>query len=179
MEKWHLWGKGLSSVLQIGSQVVYGIHGVCCIIDTEVRRIDRKNVEYFVLEPKEQPGSRFYVPAHNPSALSKLRPVLNREELDALLASEETHRDCWIADENQRKQKYRELINHADRGALISMIRALNQHKENQISAGRKFHLCDENFLRDAQKVLCSEFSMVLGIPQSEVAAYIEEKIRE
>ena len=55
MEKWHLWGKGLSSVLQVGSQVVYGIHGVCCIIDTEVRRIDRKNVEYFVLEPKEQP----------------------------------------------------------------------------------------------------------------------------
>ena len=179
MEKWHLWGKGLSSVLQVGSQVVYGFHGVCRIIDTEVRKIDRKNVEYFVLEPKEQPGARFYVPSQNPVALSKLRPVLNREELDLLLASDETHQDCWIADENKRKQKYRELVNNGDRGALISMIRALHQHKENQLAAGRKFHLCDENFLHDAQKLLSSEFSMVLGIPQNEVAAYIEKKIKE
>jgi len=179
VEDRHQWGKGLSSVLQVGSQVVYGIHGVCRIIDTEIRRIDRKNVEYFVLEPKEQPGARFYVPAHNPVALSKLRPLLNREELDALLVSEDTHRDCWIADENHRKQKYRELINSGDRGALISMIRALHRHRENQLSAGRKFHLCDENFLRDAQKLLRSEFSMVLGISQNEVAAYIEEKLQE
>ena len=179
MEGWHQWGKGLSSVLQVGSQVVYGIHGVCRIIDTEIRRVDRKNVEYFVLEPKEQPGARFYVPAHNPVALSKLRPVLSREELDVLLVSEDTDRNCWIPDENLRKQKYRELINSGDRGALICMIRALYQHKENQLAAGRKFHLSDENFLRDAQKVLCSEFSMVLGIPYHEVAAYIEKKLQE
>ena len=46
-------------MLQIGSQVVYGIHGVCCIVDVEVRRVDRKKVEYFVLEPREQPGTRY------------------------------------------------------------------------------------------------------------------------
>lgn len=166
-------------MLQIGSQVVYGIHGVCCIIDTEIRRVDRKNVEYFVLEPKEQPGARFYVPAHNQVALSKLRPVLSREELESLLASADTRCDCWVADENRRKLKYREILGSGDRAMLIGMIRALHQHKENQLAAGRKFHLCDENFLRDAQKILCSEFSLVLGIPQNEVAAYIDEKIQK
>lgn len=166
-------------MLQVGMQVVYGIHGVCRIIDVEIRTLDRKKVEYFVLEPREQPGARFYVPTHNQTALAKLRPLLTGEELEALLASEDTHRDCWIHEENLRKLKYRELINGGDRAALISMVRALYRHRENQLAAGRKFHLCDENFLRDAQKLLISEFSMVLGIPQSDVRAYIEKKLQE
>ena len=166
-------------MLQVGSQVVYGIHGVCSIVDVEIRRVDRKKVEYFVLEPREQPGTRYYVPTQNQVALSKLRPMLTRAELDEHLVSVQTQQDSWIADENLRKQYYRELINSGDRVALIGMIRALHGHKESQLAAGRKFHLCDENFLRDAQKLLNSEFSLVLGIPQAEVAAYIEKKLYE
>lgn len=169
--------EGVVFVLQVGSQVVYGIHGVCSIIDIEVRTVDRKKVEYFVLAPNEQPNARFYVPMRNEAALSKLRPLLTKDELDALLSSEAAHQDCWVPDENRRKQKYRDLINSADRAALISMIRLLHRHREEQQAAGRKFHLCDENFLRDAHKLLCSEFSLVLGIPQSEVDAYIAAKL--
>ena len=164
-------------MLQVGSQVVYGIHGVCCIIDTQVRRVDRKDVEYLVLEPNDQPGTRFYVPAHNSVALSKLRPLMSVAELEALFSSEDESGAYWISDENRRKLKYREFINSGDRVALIGMIRALRQHKENQLAAGRKFHLCDENFLRDAQKVLCSEFSVVMGFSQNEFAAYLEDKL--
>lgn len=166
-------------MLQVGTQVVYGIHGVCCIIDVEVRRVDRKKVEYFVLEPRDQPGARFFVPMHNEVAISKLRPLLTKDELENLILSDITHQDCWVSDENQRKQRYRELINGGDRAALISMIRALHQHKEGQLAAGRKFHLCDENFLRDAEKLLSSEFSMVLGIARSEVGTYIESKLNK
>lgn len=162
---------------QCGQQVVYGIHGVCSILETEIKRVDRKNVEYFVLEPLDQPGARFYVPAQNQAALAKLRPILTKKELDALLRSQDADQDCWIADENQRKQRYRELINSGDRAALISMVRALYQHKLQQQAAGRKFHLSDENFLRDAEKLLSSEFSLVLGIRQEEVGAYIEHAI--
>ena len=166
-------------MLQIGSQVVYGIHGVCNIIEVQTRRVDRKNVEYFVLEPKEQPGARFYVPTQNQAALSKLRPLITKEELEALLKSDVTHQDCWISEENQRKQKYRELINSGDRAALISMIRALHKHRADQLAAGRKFHLSDENFLRDAKKLLISEFSLVLQLPQAEIGAYLELKLKE
>ena len=166
-------------MFQVGSQVVYGIHGVCSIIDVEIRTVDRKKVEYFVLTPNEQPNARFYVPMHNEAALSKLRPLLTKEELDVLLASEEAHKNSWIDDENRRKQRYRELINNADRAALISMIRSLHRHRENQLAAGRKFHLCDVNFLRDAQKMLSSEFSLILGISPAEVESYIERSLNE
>ena len=166
-------------MLQIGSQVVYGIHGVCNIIGTEFRNVERKKVEYLILEPNDQPGARFFVPVHNQVALSKLRAVLQREELEELLSSDAARADCWIAAENLRKQKYRELINNADCAALISMIRLLHRHREEQLTVGRKFHLCDENFLRDAKKMLCSEISLVLEIPRAEAMSYIEKKLSE
>ena len=166
-------------MLQLGSLVVYGIHGVCIIADVEQRVVDRKKVEYFVLTPKDQPKARFYVPTQNQAALSRLHPLLSREALDALLDSEETSKDCWVQNENLRKQKYKELINSGDRAALISMIRSLQKHKENQLAAGRKFHLCDENFLRDATKLLSAEFSLVLGIPQTEVADYMKQQLEK
>jgi CarD family transcriptional regulator len=57
------------------------------------------------------------------------------------------------------------------------MIRTLYQHKQEQITLGRKFHLSDENFLRDAQRLLDSELSVILGIDVKEVGPYIKAKL--
>ena len=169
----------MHGVLQLGDRIVYGIHGVGAIIDIEQRVIDRKKADYYVLEPLMQPGAKYYVPTQNQVAVSKLRPLLTAEELENLFHCPECRQNLWIADENRRKMRYRELINGGDRAALISMIQCLYKHKASQLEAGRKFHLCDENFLRDAQMVLSSEFSLILGIPTGEVSAYIERKLSE
>ena len=160
-------------MFQVGDQVVYGIHGVCRILEQEERMVDRKRIKYFALEPLDQPGARYYVPSENPAALAKLRHLISREDLEVLLSSDEIRENCWIPDENQRKQRYRELINSSDRVALLRMINSLHQHKKEQAAAGRKFHLCDDNFLRDAEKLLNAEFSLVLNIQPSEVGNYI------
>ncbi len=142
-----------------GDRVLYGIHGVCEILTVEERKVDRKKIQYYVLEPVAQPGARFYVPTQNAAAVSKMRTVMTMEQLDQLLCSEEVRQDSWIADENQRKQHYRELITSGDRLSLLRMVRSLHCHKEQQREAGKKFHLSDENFLRDAERLLNSEFS--------------------
>jgi CarD family transcriptional regulator len=160
-------------------KVVYGIHGVCVIVGREVRRVDRKDLEYLVLEPIEQPGACYYVPAQNPAALAKLRPLLDRDALTEVLHYEEIRRDSWIRDENQRKLRYRELINSGDRAALLSMIGSLYRQKENLAAMGRKFHLCDENFLRDAEKLLHAEFSQVLGIEPGKIGEYIRHVLSD
>lgn len=157
--------------------VVYGIHGVCRIVGLEVRRIDRNCVEYYVLEPVKQSGDRYYVPTQNAAAVSKLKPLLSKEQLDALLSSPEASENAWIDDENIRKQRYRELITSGDRFALLSMMKALQIHKETQAAQGKRLHLCDENFLRDVEKLLYGEFSLVLGMGTDEVGAYIHNAI--
>lgn len=156
-----------------GDRVLYGAHGVCNIVALEKRMVDRKQVEYYVLEPLGQPGAKYYVPTQNQAAVAKLRKIMTSVELNELLHSDEIQKDTWIPDENQRKNHYRTLINSGDRAALISMVHTLHRHKAAQAATGRKFHLCDENFLRDAEKLLNSEFSLVLNIQPNQVRDYV------
>ncbi|MDO5153656.1 MAG: CarD family transcriptional regulator [Eubacteriales bacterium] len=164
---------------QVGDTVVYGIHGVCRVVDQEERLVDRKRLTYLALEPVGQDGSKFLVPTQNAAAMAKLRRMLSREELETMLESEEVRADGWIKDENQRKQAYRELINSGDRTKLMCMVRTLYRHKAAQAAAGRKCHICDENFLRDAEKLLTSEISIVLNMESDQVRKYIRERLKE
>ena len=166
---------------QIGDEVLYGIHGVCKITDVEERVVDRKHLRYFVLEPRDQAGARFLMPTHNEAALAKLRPVMSREDLETLLRSDAVRQDAWIPDESQRKQRYRELITGSDRTQLLQMVRSLHKHKHKQAQAqaGRKFHLCDENFLRDAERLINAEFALILDIEPKQVQSYVLSVLNE
>jgi len=164
---------------QIGDKVVYGIHGVCVVADQEERILDRKKRIYLALEPVGQDGSRFLVPTHNETAMGKLRPMLTAQELQDLIQSEQVHADAWIKDENQRKQIYRELISSGDRVRLMQMTATLYRHKAVQLAAGKKVHLCDDNFLRDAEKLLTGEFAIVMEMTQDEARSYIRKYLKE
>lgn len=164
---------------QIGERVVYGIHGVCRVVEQEERIVDRKHLTYLALEPVGQDGSRYLVPTHNASAMSKVKRMLSREELTALMDSDEVRQGGWISDENQRKHTYRELIGSGDRTRLMQMVRALYRHKSAQSAAGRKVHLCDDNFLRDAEKLLAGEVATVMNMDAEQAKAFIRNKLKE
>lgn len=160
-------------MFQQGGQVVYGVHGVCNILENEIRTINRKKVEYYVLQPLEQPEARYYVPTQNQTAVAKMNPILTRQGVEELLRGKDVLAQTWIEDENQRKQYYKTVIGSGDRAALIGMVRLLYKHKKEQLASGHKFHLSDENFLRDAEKLLSGELSLVLDISRNEVGSYI------
>ncbi len=166
-------------MFQVGDKVVYGIHGVCLVAEQEVRVIDRKKVTYLVLEPMGQDGSRYFVPTHNAVAMAKLRNMISKEAFESLIASDAVHQDVWISDENLRKQKYRDLISSGERTKLMQMVNTLYRHKASQAAAGKKFHLCDENFLRDAEKLLISEAAIVLNVSAEEAKQYVRVKLKE
>ena len=164
-------------MFETGQWVVYGVHGVCRVVGKEKQLVNRKRTEYLVLEPLAQNESRYYVPTANAAAMAKLREVLSAEALETLLASNEIREDCWIADENQRKQYYRDLTANGDRVSILKMTHSLYRYKETQMAAGRKFHLCDDNFLRDAEKLLSSEISLALEKTPEEARAYLRETL--
>lgn len=163
---------------QNGDWVMYGIHGVCRVAGTEKQLVDRKRTEYLVLESLSQTESKFYLPTANPTAMAKIKAVLPAQELRDLLASEEIREDVWIQEENQRKQTYRDLISSGDRTALLKMVNTLYRYKAAQAAAGRKFHQCDDNFLRDAEKLLTSEIALVLEMSQEEARDYLRQQLK-
>ena len=160
-------------MFQIGERVLYGFHGVCDIIGSEEQRVDRKCITYLILEPIGQPGSRYMVPTHNAAAMGKLKRMMTREELECMIHSEEVRKDYWIQDEGQRKQNYRERINSGDQEKLMGMVHTLYCHKAEQTATGRKMHLCDDNFLRDAEKMLISEVSAIMNMDMDEAKQFI------
>ncbi len=162
---------------QSGDWVVYGIHGVCRVIGTEKQLVNRKRTEFLVLQPTSGSESRFYLPTGNPSAMGKLKNVLSAEELKELLASDLVRQECWIREENLRKQRYRDLISSGDRISVLQMIHALYRYKEDQLSAGKKFHQCDDNFLRDAEKLMISEISLVLEMSREDARDYLRSQL--
>lgn len=165
-------------MFQIGDWVVYGIHGVCRVIGTEKRLVNKKRTQYLVLEPLTQAESRFYLPTENPVAMSKLQAVLSKEDLSALICSEEVRQDVWITEENLRKQHYRDLIGSGDRTALLKMVCSLYRYKAVQAAAGKKFHQSDDNFLRDAEKLLSSEIALVMELSPEEARNYLREQLK-
>ena len=161
----------------IGDRVVYGAHGVCRISGTEERLVDRKRCVDLVLEPVTGPTTRYFIPTGNEAAMAKLSPLMSREALEALLDSSGVRDVLWIQDENCRKQLYRELISCCDRMRLTRAIYTLYRHREHQNSVGRKVHMCDENFLHDAERILAGEIENILNIDFQEARKYLQDKL--
>lgn len=150
--------------------VVYGVHGVCQILQLEEKVVDHKLVSYYVLEPLAQPGTRYYLPSQNSAALAKIRPLTDKSRLQEMLSDTASQAE-WIPVENLRKQHYRQILSTVDAGELLATVRCVEKHRLAQAEIGRKLHMCDENFLRDAKRVLTSEIAQVLQIDEREVPA--------
>ena len=160
-------------MFEIGQWVMYGIHGACRVSGTEKQLVNRKRSEFLVLEPLSKAESKFYLPLGNPTALAKLKPVLTGEELRALLSSPEVREEHWIDEESKRKMYYKELITRGDRKEILQTIHSLYCYKAAQMEAGKKVHLCDDNFLRDAEKLMSSEIALVLEMTMEQARDFL------
>lgn len=158
--------------------VVYGIHGVCQVKELERMTVGGKVAEFLVLEPLNQEGARFMIPADNPAALEKISPLMTPEKLEQLLTSENVHSGQWQPVDNLRKQNYKDLISGKDREKLLREICTIYKHKNMLAAMGRKNRQFDENFLIDAEKRMCGEIAAVMGIPLDAALKYLREKLQ-
>ncbi len=135
-------------MFQIKDVVVYGSQGVCEIVDIEEKKIDGASKSYFVLKPKTEKAATFYVPTWNEKAWGKMRKVMTKQEVNALIDAMPSKTPIWIANENQRKETYREILAGGDQAAIISMVQALFIHKKEREAEGKRMHMSDEHFLK-------------------------------
>ena len=163
-------------MFQVGEMAVYGNHEVCQVTDIQERVVDKASRRYLVLKPVGHSGSQYLVPVGNEAAMSKLCPLACREELERLLSAPEIRVSNWIPDENKRKQFYRTLSG-TSRECLFRTVCTLYTHRANQKAQGKRLHMCDENFLRDAEKMLSGEIEVVLGLSSPEALHYLRRSL--
>lgn len=164
-------------MFQVDELVVYGVHGVCRVKETQEHVVNKVRQQYLVLESTGKSGSQFMVPIQNTAAMSRLTALISKEEWENLLASPAVHTSNWIADENRRKQSYRELAGSGCRETLLQTIYSIYAHRTAQKALGKRLHMCDENFLHDAEKMLSSEIEAVLGLSAPEALDYLRTSL--
>ena len=163
----------------VGEHVIYGTHGVCRIGEIKTMSFGPDSKEYYVLSPLSDPRSTIFVPVDSEILLSQMRPVLTREEIDDLIDSLEPGSQDWIVNDSKRKEFFQTTLKSGDRLALLRMIDMLYIHQEEMRDQKKHFHVTDERFLREAEKLLHDEFAFVLGIPRGEVISYIGERLEQ
>lgn len=162
----------------VNDTVLYGAEGVCRVAEIVQRDFGAGAVDYYVLRPVYNENSTIFVPVNNSALTDKIRRVLAADEIRALIRSMPQEDSIWFADENERKEKFRQILARGERTELIGMIKALYQHQQLQQANGKHLHAADERFFRDAEKMLYDEFAIVLKIKPDQVLPLILEQIR-
>ena len=166
-------------MFQVKDMVLYGTNGVCEVVDIDERDCGGRMVEYYILKPIYASNSTIFVPVNNEKLTSKMRYVLTKEEIDAKIRAIPEVREEWMDDERARKEHFKDMVSRADTFELIQLIKMLIEHREKVVARGKKLHVADERMLQEAEKMICDEFSYVLGIPKEDVPSYITNSMKE
>ena len=161
----------------VNERIHYGGSGVCVIQEIATMRFGRTRERYYVLKPVYQNASLIYVPVENEQLVAKMRPVLSRDEVEALIESVPEIPTAWEEDPQARKAAFDSLLRSNECRSLIVLIKTLNAHKERRQADGKSLHVSDETFLREAQRLLYDEFAGALDIQPAQVHAYIMDRI--
>jgi CarD family transcriptional regulator len=165
-------------MLNIGEKVLYGGAGACTITGTCVKKFgDKGEKEYYVLVPVHDSRTTLYVPVGNATLEAKMKKLLSAQEIEALIDSMPKEEPIWINDEKTRQESFKDILRSGDRRELIGMTKALYNHRQKMMARGRKLHMNDERVLKEAEKLICEEFAVVLDINPSEVMPFIIHRL--
>lgn len=163
---------------ETGQKVIYNGRELCRVGESCRKCFDGVHEEeYFSLIPENAPNSRYYVPADKLG--ERVRPLMTREEIFAAIDGSQPERSLRSCDKNQRRAILLQTVNSGDSRLIIGMIRELFEEKKRRAAEGKELISCDEKALASACRVICSEFSEVLGISEEEVGRLIEERLSD
>ena len=152
----------------VGQTVLYGSNGVCMVDDVTEKRIGKTKMQYYVLKPLCNNTSTLFVPTANQQLVSKMRRILTEDEAEAILRNLPPCGD-WNDNKQERSEQFRAIITEGSCVELIRLIRLVRTHGQEQLAGGKRLHISDERFLKEAEKMVCEEFSLVLHISRDEV----------
>ncbi|MDL2295765.1 CarD family transcriptional regulator [Lachnospiraceae bacterium OttesenSCG-928-E19] len=164
---------------KVDETILYGSHGVCRIVEISERKFNDSIREYYVLRPIFDEKATLFVPIDNENLVAKMRQVLSKEEIQDLIQAIPDGELIWIENEPARKEKYKAILSEGDRMELIQLIKTLHIHQTKQQEKGKKLHISDERFLKDAEKLLHAEFAHVLKMNIEEVSSFIMDKLKK
>ncbi len=164
---------------KIGEKVLYGSNGVMTVVDIREESIGDAPRSYYVLRAATgRSESLVFVPTDNERLTDAMHPLLSSEEISLLLTSPADSSGIeWNDNSRARTEYFKRIMESGDRAGMMSMIRAIHECGLRRTEAGKKNFLSDESVRQKAERLLATEFSIVLGIPEEEALERIKSNI--
>ena len=161
----------------IGEYVSYGINGMCNIEDIRPMQLSQsvEKMMYYILRPESNPKSTIFVPVNNQKLVSKMRELMTKDEINAMLVRMKDRTLEWEKDVRFRTESFHEILSNGVNQDLILMIRCLHRKRQERVQLGKKLPTRDSNTLKTAERLVEEEFAHVLHIKCEEVSDYIRD----
>ena len=169
----------VQGMFKVNDVVFYGTTGICKIIGIEDKVISGTSREYFVLKPEDGRNATIYLPTGNHNLLGKMRKLLTKMEVDALIDSLPNIEPTWIKNDNERKVAYGKILASGDHTALIKMLKALYRHKKEREVNKKPLGMTDDRLMKAAEQLLYDEWQYVLGMGKEDLTSYISARIEK
>ena len=154
---------------------MYGNTGVCKIEDIGPLSIGSSDKEYYTLVPAYGRNSKLYTAVDSDKVV--IRPIMTKQESDALINEMEEIDALRIGDEKRREEIYKETMRTCDCKEWVRIIKTLYSRKMDRLSRGKKVTSSDERYLQMAEENLFGELAFSLQMPKEKVGEFIGEKI--
>ncbi len=154
---------------------MYGNTGVCKIEDIGPLSIGNSDKEYYTLVPVYGRNSKLYTAVDSDKVV--IRPIMTKQESDALINEMEEIDALRIGDEKRREEIYKETMRTCDCKEWVRIIKTLYSRKMDRLSRGKKVTSSDERYLQMAEENLFGELAFSLQMPKEKVGEFIGEKI--
>ena len=160
--------------MQKGDYIVHWSGKVCRVEDVGKLDFTGTKREYLILTPVRDSTEKIYVPVEKTEGV--LRPVLSREDAQALIGQLREIEPLHIKDEKQRAQEYKEAFYSQNYVNLVKIAKELYQRKESRVRSGKSLPSRDAQMMTLVEKTFEEEMAIALGVQVGDVKRLLEEK---
>lgn len=164
-------------MFDIGDLLLYGTNGVCRVSEICASPFDSNDArQFYKLTPIAENSSLvIYTPVDNTQII--MRPLISKEEAEALVARIPEIERIAVAIEKHRKETYRETIREGNPEGYVKIIKTVRARREYFKRTRRRVPDLDNDFEHTARLCLYGELSTVLGISREEISQIVLEGI--
>ena len=165
-------------MFKIGDAVIHPAEGVCRITEITQKSFGGKTDDYFVLKSVYEGHSTVYLPVEAVKNNPKIRPALDKQQVDGIIDSLPKNEPLKTENDNQRRLLFKEILASGKAEDISRIIKTVHVLKNSIKSSGKKIRVSDERIIRETEYSLFNEFAYSLGIAPEEIPAYIKNRLK-
>lgn len=154
-----------------GDYIIYR-KDVCKI--TEIKEKLYHNQDYYKLTPINDTSLKLVIPINN----KFIRPLINQAKIDSIIANIPNIKALETNDK-YIEQEYKRLMSSGSHEDLIKIIKTTYLRNKERLDNNKKTTDKDNNYFKQAEKYLYTEFSVVMNISYEEAKEYVISKVKE